>query len=167
MSKKKNNKKGDNKMENQNIEELKELVNEVEETEVETEEVEEVKDPEVTQEELEVITSTGETKKDFEGESIPRPEESEENESEENESEENESEENEEESNPIVTANGVVFGCAKLNVRIKPSKDSTVCYILNNGENVTVNITESTEEFYKVSTINMYGYCMKQFISIK
>lgn len=159
MSKKKNNKKGDNKMENQNIEEVKELVNEVEETKEveETEEVEEVKDPEVTQEELEAITSTGETKEDFEGESMNAPEESE--------------DETEEDEHSGAISPAVVVGCGKLNVRENPSKDAKVVCVMNLGQELTVDLDKSTEEFYKVYTcvkeVLYEGYCVKQFISIK
>lgn len=148
MSKKKTNKKGENKMINENIEEV-----------VKTNEtVEENKDPEV-------ITSTGQTKEDLEGNNEVAPVI--EPELPDVEPAKPEDEESEEEIKPSGRAEGVVFGCTKLNVRIKPSKDSTVCYILNNGESVMVNLEESTEDFYKVYTINMDGYCMKQFIDIK
>ena len=148
MSKKKTNKKGENKMINENLEENAKT-NEI---------VEENKDPEI-------ITSTGETKEDLEGNSGVAPEI--ELELPDVEPAKPEDEKPEDEIKPLGKSEGVVFGCMKLNVRVKPSKDSTVCYILNNGESVMVDLDESTEDFYKVYTINMDGYCMKEFISIK
>ena len=132
--------------------------------------VEPVVEPEVKSEvEPEIITSTGQTKEDLEGESMKAPEIEPElpEVGPEASSDMNEEENTEEEPKPIIRVEGTVGNCDRLNVRVKPSKDSTVCYILNNGDSVMVNLEESTEDFYKVYTINMDGYCMKQFINIK
>ena len=147
MSKKKN-KKGEIKMMNENIEEV-----------IQTNgTVEPVVDPEI-------ITSTGQTIEDLEGNSVVAPQID--LELPEIEPAKPEDEKPEEEIKPLGKSEGVVVKCAKLNVRVKPSKESTVCYILNNGESVMVDLDESTEDFYKVYTINMDGYCMKEFIDIK
>ena len=56
----------------------------------------------------------------------------------------------------------------KLNVRKEAKKESEVIVIINKNEQVTVNVTNSTEDFYKVTTATgIEGYCMKQFINVK
>lgn len=62
---------------------------------------------------------------------------------------------------------GVVTECAKLNVRKEPSTEADVVTTLLIGTEVMVDIFESTEEFYKVTTgAGVEGYCMKKFINI-
>lgn len=56
---------------------------------------------------------------------------------------------------------------AKLNVRKEPSKTSPAVYIFDKGSSVNVYPEESTEDFYKVATIDVEGYCMKEFITIE
>ena len=55
----------------------------------------------------------------------------------------------------------------KLNVRKEPSKEAGIlCEILLAAE-VMVNLSGSTDDFYKVvTTSGVEGYCMKKFISI-
>lgn len=65
------------------------------------------------------------------------------------------------------TTNGVVTGCAKLNVRKEPSKEAEVLCVINELSAVVVTVEESTEDFYKVCTPSgIEGYCMKKFINI-
>ena len=91
-----------------------------------------------------------------------------------NENNENNKDENEEDieksaNDEIVDA--VVTGCNKLYVREEPSKESKHLCIIENGTELTVNLTESTDTFYKVHGVLgetlIAGYCMKEFISIK
>ena len=67
--------------------------------------------------------------------------------------------------------NGELSGCAKLNVRREASKDSDVVCVLDKDASFTVNVTASTEDFYKVyacvNEVLYEGFCVKQFISIK
>lgn len=64
----------------------------------------------------------------------------------------------------------VVTGCSKLNLRKEASKESDVVCTLAKGTEVTIDITESTEEFFKVYAVSgetlVEGYCIKDFISI-
>lgn len=60
---------------------------------------------------------------------------------------------------------------SKLNVRKEPSKEAEVLCAIDNGTELTVDLVNSTDDFYKVIIDHnnklVEGYCMKQFISIK
>ena len=64
-----------------------------------------------------------------------------------------------------------INGCAKLNLRREPSKDSDVVCVITKKNTITVCRELSTEDFYKVHTTIgetlVEGYCMKQFIEIE
>lgn len=66
---------------------------------------------------------------------------------------------------------GELTGCTKLNVRAEASKDSEVVCVIDKNTSFTVNLTASTEDFYKIYTsvdeVLYEGFCVKQFISIK
>lgn len=62
---------------------------------------------------------------------------------------------------------GVVEGCAKLNVRKEASKTAEIVCVINKGDLVVIDRANSTEDFYKVSTSDFEGYCAKAFIKIK
>ena len=63
---------------------------------------------------------------------------------------------------------GFVDGCDKLNVRVESNKDSAVAVILDKSTEVTIDLDNSTDDFYKVMTSEgVEGYCMKKFITIK
>lgn len=62
---------------------------------------------------------------------------------------------------------GVVADCKKLRLRKEPNLEGEVLVLLNNGDTVTVDLDNSTEEWIKVSTENnIDGYCMRKFILI-
>lgn len=61
---------------------------------------------------------------------------------------------------------GVVANCAKLNVRSKPSINGDAIAILNAGDEVSIDVDKSTEEWFKIRTVDgIKGYCMKKFVS--
>ena len=65
---------------------------------------------------------------------------------------------------------GIVTGCAKLNVRKEPSKQSDVLCIIDKNTEVEIDTEEETtyEDFYKIVTsTGVKGYCVKSFIEIK
>ena len=63
---------------------------------------------------------------------------------------------------------GKVTGCTKLNVRKKADKDADVLAIIDCNKEVTVNLSDSTEEFYKICTpAGIEGYCMKKFVDAR
>lgn len=66
---------------------------------------------------------------------------------------------------PVTSLTGVVDGCDKLYVRSEASTNSDpVCTILQSAL-VTIDIENSTDDFYKVKTSEgVEGYCMKKFI---
>ena len=54
-----------------------------------------------------------------------------------------------------------------LNVRRKPNSISPIISVLSEGDTITINLSESTEDFYKVDTDDgNSGYCVKQFVQL-
>ena len=65
------------------------------------------------------------------------------------------------------TIKGKVIDCTRLNVRRRPNKDSEVNCIIDVDSIVEINENKSNDEWYRVTTDNgVYGYCMKQYISL-
>lgn len=62
---------------------------------------------------------------------------------------------------------GVVTGCNLLNVRSKPSAKSDVVCTIKKDTEVVIDEAKSTRDFYKVTSKDFNGYCMKKFITIK
>lgn len=61
---------------------------------------------------------------------------------------------------------GVVANCAKLNVRSKPSTSADIVTVLNVNDKVTIDVDESTEDWFKICTADgVKGYCMRKFVS--
>lgn len=70
------------------------------------------------------------------------------------------------ETNSGAVETGVVANCAKLNVRSKPSTDSDVVTVLNAGDEISIDVDLSTDEWLKIRTADgVKGYCMKKFVS--
>lgn len=70
---------------------------------------------------------------------------------------------------PIVSAvaRGIVKGCNMLNIRQTPSMTANVVDIIGEGTEVEVELTESTEDFYKICTAaGSEGYCMSTYVEI-
>ena len=67
----------------------------------------------------------------------------------------------------------IVIGCvnpARLNVREEASKTAKIVTVITKDSEVEINLSESTEDFYRVININgepTLGYCVKEFITIK
>ena len=65
---------------------------------------------------------------------------------------------------------GIVVNCEKLNLRKSPLKDSDGANVITTllaGSAVVVNESDSTPNFYKVTTeTGLEGYCMKQYIKL-
>lgn len=63
---------------------------------------------------------------------------------------------------------GVVAGCGKLYVRNKPNlTNSTIIDVIAAGQEVLINLSESTNTFYKVLVNGHVGYCVKRYIKFK
>ena len=85
-----------------------------------------------------------------------------EDESVETEVEEVETEEPEEEESIFV---GTVTNCKKLNIRETPSLQGKVLCVLEEGSELMVDKTESTDEWYKVYLESGFsGFCMKAYV---
>lgn len=72
-----------------------------------------------------------------------------------------------EEDNKADTIIGVVTECVKLNVRKEPVADAEVLTTIPLGAEVQVDISESTNGYYKVCTgAGVEGYCVEKYINI-
>lgn len=70
------------------------------------------------------------------------------------------------ETKTAAVAKGVVANCAKLNVRAKASVKADAVAILNAGDEVSIDVDKSTEEWFKIRTVDgVKGYCMRKFVS--
>lgn len=72
-------------------------------------------------------------------------------------------------SEPII---GVVSNCKMLNVRAEPDKKAPIHAITCAGDEVEIIEEGSTEDFYRIhyvtsKDVDIFGYCMKDFITIK
>lgn len=65
------------------------------------------------------------------------------------------------------TVKGVVFNCAKLNVREKPVVGSRVVKIIDAGTELAVTTDESFGIFCKICTVSgVEGYCVKDYVRL-
>lgn len=61
---------------------------------------------------------------------------------------------------------GEVVGCKSLRVRKIGSQQGEIVGFVNEGVKVSINESESNNEFYKIKFENLEGYCMKKFIKV-
>lgn len=54
-----------------------------------------------------------------------------------------------------------------LYLRSGPSKDDPMISVLEKGQEVEIILKESINDFYKVHTKDLDGYCMKKFIKVE
>ena len=63
---------------------------------------------------------------------------------------------------------GVVVDCLSLAVRAAADRGANILVVINAGNEVTIDMANSTNEFYSVITkLGVYGFCYKAFIKIK
>lgn len=63
------------------------------------------------------------------------------------------------------TVEGVVTGCAKLNVRAEPSVTADVVCVLNAMSEIEIDVDKSTFEWFHICTASgIEGYCMRKFV---
>ena len=63
---------------------------------------------------------------------------------------------------------GVVTNCNKLNVREEPSLEAAIICEVNFQEELMIDESESTDEFYKIFTVfGLEGFCIKKFITVQ
>ena len=66
---------------------------------------------------------------------------------------------------PSKTVEGVVFNCAKLNVRSKPSITGEIVCVLNVSSEIEIDVEKSIPDwFYICTATGVEGYCMRQFV---
>ena len=66
---------------------------------------------------------------------------------------------------PTTIVNGVVTNCLRLRLRKEPN--GTIISWLDAGDEVLVDMLQSTDKWYKVYTKDdLDGFCMKEFITI-
>lgn len=145
-------------MENNNIEELNQNIEEVTEvteetTEESTNEVNEtVEQVEETLNEVEESTNEAEETTEEVTEEVTEPDVI------------VPSIENNVENNEVI---GKISGFEKLYVRKEASKDSEPVGIVTDKDDLSIDVTHSTDVFYKVITSNgLEGYCVKEFVKI-
>ena len=142
-------------MENNNIEELNQNIEEV--TEVTEETIEEVIESteetvEPTEEVKETVEEVTETTEEVVEEHITEPEVIVPN------------IEYGVENNEVI---GKISGFEKLYVRKESNKDSEPVGIVTDKDNLSIDLSNSTDTFYKVMTSNgLEGYCVKEFVKI-
>lgn len=63
---------------------------------------------------------------------------------------------------------GVVTGCAKLNVRAEASIAADVVCVLNSMDELEVDVMNSNNEWVKICTaFGIEGYCMRKYIDVR
>lgn len=66
------------------------------------------------------------------------------------------------------TIYGTVFKCSMVNIRKAPEKNAPVVATIRRNNTVTIDMEESTAEFYKVRTLTgVEGFCMREFIQVQ
>ena len=68
---------------------------------------------------------------------------------------------------PVKEIKGVVANCVRLNVRKDPEPKSEILCTIEANQEVMIDETKSTEDFYRVCTAaGIEGYCVKYFIAV-
>ena len=66
------------------------------------------------------------------------------------------------------TVTGEVANCYKLNIRVAPVANARIEAIVDAGAKLTINVTESTDDWFKITTESgVNGYCMKKFVDAR
>lgn len=72
-----------------------------------------------------------------------------------------------EESKAVMTS-GVVTECLRLNIRKEPVADAEVVAVVDCLSEVKVDMSTSTDKFYKVCTAaGIEGFCVKKYIALR
>lgn len=63
---------------------------------------------------------------------------------------------------------GVVSGCERLNIRVKPDVTASKVSEVKVGTVLMIETAESTDEWYKIYTeAGVEGFCMKKFVELR
>lgn len=66
------------------------------------------------------------------------------------------------------TVTGIVSGCVKLNVRVKPNITANPVCVVDAKTELKIDETKSNKDwFYVYTTAGAEGYCMRKFVEVK
>lgn len=65
------------------------------------------------------------------------------------------------------TAKGIVTGCMKLNVRVKPNVNAEPVCVVDAKSELKIDKSKSNKDwFYVCTTTGVEGYCMRKFVEV-
>ena len=65
-------------------------------------------------------------------------------------------------------AKGIVTGCMKLNVRVKPNSNAEVVCVVDANSELKIDANKSNKDWYSVYTsTGIEGYCMRKLVVVK
>ena len=66
------------------------------------------------------------------------------------------------------TVTGIVSGCTKLNIRVKPNATAAVLCIVDAKTELKIDEYKTNKDWFAVCTPNgVEGYCMRKFVEVK
>ena len=66
------------------------------------------------------------------------------------------------------TITGVVSGCTKLNIRVKPNATADVLCVVNVKTELKIDESKTNKDWFGVCTsTGIEGYCMRKFVEVK
>ena len=66
------------------------------------------------------------------------------------------------------TMTGIVSGCTKLNIRVKPNATATVLCVVDAKSELKIDESKTNKDWFAVCTSNgVEGYCMRKFVEVK
>lgn len=69
---------------------------------------------------------------------------------------------------PVIEKTGIVVNCEKLNIRLKPNRESRILLVVEEGTALTINPIRSTHNWYSVKLEDgVYGYCMTDYVAVE
>lgn len=71
-------------------------------------------------------------------------------------------------SKPAKSMTGIVSGCTKLNIRVKPNATATVLCVVDAKSELKIDESKTNKDWFAVCTSNgVEGYCMRKFVEVK
>lgn len=70
-------------------------------------------------------------------------------------------------SKPAKSMTGVVSGCTKLNIRVKPNTTAAVLCVVDAKSELKIDESKTNKDWFAVCTSNgVEGYCMRKFVEV-
>lgn len=70
-------------------------------------------------------------------------------------------------SKPAKSATGIVSGCTKLNIRVKPNATADVLCTVDAKSELKIDESKTNKDWYSVCTSDgVEGYCMRKFVEV-